>query len=163
MTKVFRCWPLHLFKSHVLKLINSTMQYYLRSRLLKLRSCIDQQCSFVLWHWCPILPFSKSPNLQMGWDEHGFKSLHHFFCVLLKMTVHVSMGLWLKWVQLYRGVPLHLCAVSLTQCNASNMNGPFSFIADFWYFDNGSQSNVAFKWNVHIFKWLSTGTDYTEF
>ena len=33
----------------------------------------------------------NSPNLQMGWDTHGFKSLPGFFCVLLRMTVHVSM------------------------------------------------------------------------
>ena len=42
-------------------------------------------------HRCRIPPYSNSPNLQVGWDTHGFKSLPGFFCVLLRMTVHVSM------------------------------------------------------------------------
>ena len=44
---------------------------------------------------CRIPPYStcsNSPNLQVGWDTHGFKSLPGFFCVLLRMTVHVSMA-----------------------------------------------------------------------
>ena len=42
-------------------------------------------------HSCQIPPYSNSPNLQVKWDDHGFKSLRHFLCVLLKMTVHVFM------------------------------------------------------------------------
>ena len=38
---------------------------------------MDSQCR--CWYWCRIPPSSNSPNLQVGWNEHGFKSLRRFF------------------------------------------------------------------------------------
>ena len=60
-------------------------------RMSKAHYLINLQLYQTIDHRCRILPYSNSPNLQVGWDTHGFKSLPGFFCVLLRMTVHVSM------------------------------------------------------------------------
>ena len=60
-------------------------------RVSKAHFLINLQLYQTIYNWCRIPPYSNSPNLQMGWDTHGFKSLPGFFGVLLRMTVHVSM------------------------------------------------------------------------
>ena len=60
-------------------------------RMSKAHYLINLQLYQTIDHRCRIPPYSNSPNLQVGWDTHGFKSLPGFFCVLLRMTVHVSM------------------------------------------------------------------------
>ena len=60
-------------------------------RVNKAHYLINLQLYQTIYHRCRIPPYSNSPNLQVGWDTHGFKSLPDFFCVLLRMTVHVSM------------------------------------------------------------------------
>ena len=59
-------------------------------RMSKAHYLINLQLYQTIDHRCRIPPYSNSPNLQVGWDTHGFKSLPGFFCVLLRMTVHVS-------------------------------------------------------------------------
>ena len=60
-------------------------------RMSKAHYLINLQLYQTIDHRCRIPPYLNSPNLQVGWDTHGFRSLPGFFCVLLRMTVHVSM------------------------------------------------------------------------
>ena len=59
-------------------------------RMSKAHYLINLQL-YTIDHRCRIPSYSNSPNLQVGWDTYGFKSLPGFFCVMLRMTVHVSM------------------------------------------------------------------------
>ena len=60
-------------------------------RMSKAHYLINLQLYQTIDHRCRFPPYSNSPNLQVGLDTHGFKSLPGFFCVLLRMTVYVSM------------------------------------------------------------------------
>ena len=60
-------------------------------RMSKAHYLINLQLYQTIDNRCRIPPYSNSPNLQVGRDTHGFRSLPGFFCILLRMTIHVSM------------------------------------------------------------------------